>query len=246
VDHPPPHHFRLRDRAVCRDLRWFFPAVDRIRPRSSPPGAAHPDRGGGGRPRHHRHAGATGRGVGVAELEVSSTRPGRRHDLRALDAHSEAAPGRRCADLDRGLEGGRPHRRRRPLRWGGGRSEGQAAGRSQGPGTPGRARGHPRSGCSGAPKAPAPPTRRREWAAARDPRRRRPPCGPGGPARACLRRPQAPAPPAAGRLQLGRYAGWGNRSEPGVCPGATSNRSAGGRGSAWWPQPGDPAPAPDL
>jgi hypothetical protein len=184
----------------------------------------------------------------MAELEVPSTRPRRRHDLRALDAHSEAAPGRRCADLNRRVEGGRPHRRRRPLRRGGGRSEGQAADRSQGPGTCGGACSHPRSRCSGAPKAPAPPTGRRERAAARDPRHRRRRCGPCGQARARLRRPQTAAPPPAGRLQLGRCAGWGNRREPGLCPGTTSNCSASalGHGSAWWPQRGDPAPAPDM
>jgi hypothetical protein len=174
VDHAPPHHFRLRDRAICRDLGRFLAPFDRVRPRPGSPGASHPDRGGGGRPGHYRYAGPPGRGVGVAQLEVSQACPRRRHDLRPLDADAEAAPSRRRADLDRRLEGGRPYHRRRPVRRRRGWSQSQAPGRSEGPGAPGRASGQFRGSRGRAPPAPPAPAGRVERPPARNSGHRRP------------------------------------------------------------------------
>jgi len=78
----------------------------------------------------------------VAELEIPPGHPRGRHDLRALDADPEAAPGGRRAFFDRRLEGRRPHRGRRALRRGRGRRQGQA-----GSGRPARA--HAGAGAAG-------------------------------------------------------------------------------------------------
>gem|GEM_PF-3835480 len=69
--------------------------------------------------------------MGVAQLEVPAAGQGRRNDLRALDAHPEAAPGRWRAHRHRGLAGGRPHERWGAVRGrrGGGECATQDAGR---------------------------------------------------------------------------------------------------------------------
>ena len=69
--------------------------------------------------------------MGVAQLEVPAAGQSRRNDLRALDAHPEASPGRRRADSHRGLAGGRTHERRGAVcgRRGWSQREAQGAGR---------------------------------------------------------------------------------------------------------------------
>jgi hypothetical protein len=95
----------------------------------------------------------------VGQLEVPPARQGGRNDLRPLDAHPEAAAGGRRADRHRGLAGGRPYRRRGPVRRrrGGGERTAQCAG-----GPSSRRRRHAgRPGAdlklgAGVPKAPRP------------------------------------------------------------------------------------------
>ena len=161
MDHPAAHHFRIRDRAVHRGLGRFLSPLDRIRPRPRPGGAAHPPGRCSGRVGHDRHAGALGRGVGMAQLEVSPRRARWRHDLRPLDADPEATPDRRGVDLDRRLAGRRPHSRRRPVRRGRGGSQGPAPPGREGPRARfGAGRGCGRRGVSASKTAKTPAGRR--------------------------------------------------------------------------------------
>jgi hypothetical protein len=162
MDHPAAHHFRVRDRAVHRGLGRFLSTLDRIRSWPCPRSPAYLS----GRRRrwagHDRHAGAVGRGMGVAQLEVPPCRPRGRHDLRPLDADAEAAADRGGRDVDRRLAGRRAHRGRRPVRRGRGGSQGPAPPGREGPPARPRSSGGERRPVNCSPEAAKAPAGRRQ------------------------------------------------------------------------------------
>jgi len=151
VDHAPPHHLRVRDRAFRRSGRRFLPAFGRHVGGQHPAGAPGSPGGDGGRPRLHGHADSADRGLGVGQLEVPEGGQSRRDHLRALDAHPEAPTRPRGAGRHRGLAGGRAHDRRRRLRRGRDRSH-----HLQAIGAPRPGRASPRGQHSRSP-SPTPP-----------------------------------------------------------------------------------------
>ena len=131
----------------------------------------------------------------MAELEVPPPDLRRRHDLRSLDAHSEATARRRSAVIDRRLAGRRPHRGRRPLRRRRGRRQGQADCGGAAAGGPGRDAG------PSTPQAATPSPRQRNHARAAGDR-----CAAGARSqtRADLRRIATPAAQASGGVSRPR------------------------------------------
>jgi hypothetical protein len=157
MDDPPADHLRLRDSALLGRFGRFLPPFGRRVQRLPPPRPAGAGRGGGGGPGLDGHAHSACGRLGLGELEVPQAGGGGGHDLRPLDAHTEASACGWIQDLDRRVAGGRTHGRRRDLRRRRGRRE-RVPG--SGPCAPAGRRGRGR-GCGSITAAPEAPISRR-------------------------------------------------------------------------------------
>jgi hypothetical protein len=156
MDDPPPNHLRFRDSAFLGRFGRFLPPFGRRILWLGATRAAGAGRGGSGGPGLDGHAHSPCCRLGVGELEVPEAGGGGRHDLRPLDAHTEASAGRWIQDLDRRVAGGRTHGGRRGLRRGRGRRQRVPGGSACAPaGRRERGRGH---SCGSIPAAPEAPT----------------------------------------------------------------------------------------
>ncbi len=185
--------------------------------------------------------------MGVAELEVPAAGSGRRDGLRTLDAHPEAPARRRGADRGRGVEGGRPHGGRSPVRGGGDRGQRSP----QGPGRPSasRRRRPRRRSCRPTQASQPPFGRRRTGARTATTTTNRGRAGSTGREGRERRALQAAPPAPAADEHAGRSRRPGCRSgwEPERGPVTPRARSGAGIGSAWrGAQPRHQATPPDL
>jgi hypothetical protein len=179
----------------------------------------------------------------MAQLEVSPPGPCRRHDLRPLDADPEAPASRRGADLDRRLARGPAHRRRRPVRRGRGRGQGEAPRGGEGAPPPGTRRRRRRNSQAAGKAA----TWCADERAGAGDRRDRGTTRFSGQAGAGGRPREAKAAAAACGRNAGspRGACRGSRTGTGSCSSSSLARPLR-RHRAWRPEPGHPAPTPHV